>query len=261
VGSFGSTKLYVTWASFFVVIFAVFFYGFGTSEGPDGFRVHAFGATVPQSLLSSVSEFADPMQFVRSVLRAFICWAVPFTFFATAFFRMPGAAAAGTFKGFCLQVLHGAGWGLFYSQLLILPVWAFCARVMGSPLPLPLLLADAHALVLGLQLLIWGLIFNRLIGSNRGVPMLLALGLGALGTKLYYFVDFGGAFGMTPRLVKCLEILNHVLPSSHVAEEPVAWATLVYGVLGTFLLASLLALIPGGDKEGGAATADQQGKK
>jgi hypothetical protein len=122
---------------------------------------------------------------------------------------------------------------------------------MGSPLPLPLLLADAHSLVLGLQLLIWGLIFNRLIGSNRGIPMILALCLGAIGTKLYYFVDFGEAFGMTPRLVKILEVLNHVLPSAHIAEEPVAWATLVFGVLGTFLLAAALSLIPGGAEPAG----------
>jgi hypothetical protein len=248
-------KLFITWASLFVVLFGVFFYGFGTSEGPDGFAVHAFGATVPQSLLSSVSEFADPMQFVRSVLRTFICWAVPFTFFATAFLSMAGAAGTGSIKGFAVWFLHGVGWGLFYSQLLILPVWAFCARVMGSPLPLPLLLADAHALVLGLQLLLWGLILNRLVGSNWGVPMLLTLGLGTIGTKLYYFVDFGEAFGMTPRMVKCLEILNHVLPSSHVAEEAIAWGTLVYGVLGTFLLASLLALIPGGNREEAPAAA------
>jgi hypothetical protein len=251
-------KLYVTWASFFVVLFGVVLYGFGTSNGPNGFAVHAFGATVPQSLLASVSEFADPMQFVRSLLRAFVGWAVPFTFFATAFLSMTGAVAAGTFKGFGLWMLRGVGWGLFYSQLLILPVWAFCARVMGSPLPLPLLLADAHALVLGLQLLIWGLIFNNLVGSNRGVPMLLALGLNTIGTKLYYFVDFGEAFGMSPRLVKCMEVLNHVLPSSHVAEEGIAWTTLVYGVLGTFLLAALLAMIP---KSGAEAAPAADAKK
>jgi hypothetical protein len=249
MGRFGSTKLYIAWASLFAAIFGVLLYGFGTSSGPDGFAVHAFGATVPQGMLASVSEFADPMQFARSALRGFIGWAVPFTFFATAFFQMAGAASAGSPRGFGLWMLRGLGWGLFFSQLLVLPVWAFCARVMGSPLPLPLLLADAHALVLGLQLLIWGLIFNCLVGSNRGVPMLLALGLGAVGTKLHYFVDFGEAFGMTPRLVKVLEVLNHALPSSRIAEEPVALATVAYGVIGTCLLAALLAMIPkgGGD--------------
>jgi len=244
MGSFGSMKLVITWASLFVLLFIVLFLGLGTSAGPDGFAVHAFGATVPQSLLSTMSDFADPMQFVRSMLRTFIGWAVPFTFFATAYFSMADAAEPCKIKDFCLKVLLGAAWGFFYSQLLILPIWAFCARIMGSPLPRPLLLADAHALILGLQLLLWSLILNRAIRSNRGVPMLLTLALGTIGTKLVYFVDFGEAFGMTRGWVKFLEILNHILPSSHVAEESIAWPTLFYGVLGVFLLALLSTLVP-----------------
>jgi hypothetical protein len=255
MGSFGSMKLVIAWASVFVFLFAVLYFGLGASQGPDGLVVRAFGATIPPDLLSSVSEFADPMQFVRSLLRGAIGFAVPFTFFAAAFVPMADAVEARTAKDFCLRVSMGAVWGLFYSQLLILPIWGFCARIMGSPLPLPLLLADAHALILGLQLLLWGLILNRLIRSNRGIPMLLTLGLGAIGTKLYYFVDFGEAFGMSRGLVKFLEVLNQLLPSSHVAEESIAWGTLVFGVLVTFLLALLPVLVPGSRK----ASAGQAG--
>lgn len=244
MGGFGSIRLYATWAAVFVLLSAIFLFGFGTSDGPDGFAVHAFGATVPQSLLASMGEFGDPMQFVRSGLRVFIGWAVPFTFLVTAYSPMAGAAVPGRIKDFCLKVLSGAVWGFFYSQLLILPIWAFCARVMGSPLPLPLALANAHALVLGLQLLAWSVIFNLLIRSNRGVPLALALGLGALGTKLYYFVDFGEAFGISPGWIKLMEILNHALPSSRVAEESIAAGTLAYGVLGSFALATALAAAP-----------------
>jgi len=242
---FGSMKLCITWAAIFVVLFLVLLFGLGTSNGPEGFAIHAFGATVPQNLLASVSQVADPMQFLRSLLRSFIGWTVPFTFLLTAYFNMGDAAESSGVKDFCLEFLIGAAWGLFYSQLLILPVWALCEGVMGSLLPLPLLLADAHALILGLQLLLWGILLNRAVRSNRGVPLLLALGLGAVGTKLVYFVDFGEAFGMTRGLVKFVEILNHFLPSTHVAEEPIAWGTLVYGVLAVFLVLLLLSLLAG----------------
>jgi hypothetical protein len=240
---FGSFKLRVVWASIFVLFFLLLLFGLKTSDGPQGFAIRAFGATIPQHVLASVAEFADPMQYVRSVLRAFIVWAVPFTFLATAYFPLVDAIESDKLKGFFKGLLLGTASGIFYSQLLILPIWAICARLMGSLIPNPLLVADLHALVLGMQLLIWSIIFNRLIRSNRGIAMVLALGLSAIGTKLYYLVDFGEAFGMSAGQVRIAKFLHQFLPSVRVAEDPIAFGTLAYGVVGTLALAALLVLI------------------
>jgi len=249
MNSFGSSKLRIVWASIFVFLFLVFLVGFSTSNGPDGFAIHAFGATVPQNLLASIDSFADPLQLARSLLRTFIGWAVPFTFLVTAYFPLVEAIESDKLKGFFLGVFLGAANGFFFSQLLILPIWAICARIMGSIIPAPLAIADLHAIVLGVQLLIWSVILNRLIRSNRGVSVVLALGLSALGTKLYYLVDFGEMLGMTAGQVKVVEFLTHILPSKHIAEGPVAMSTLTFGILlGTLALAALLVLTPKGKR-------------
>jgi len=245
---FGSPKLCIVWASISVFLFVVFLVGFSTSNGPDGFAIHAFGAAVPQDLLASMDNFADPMQIIRSFLRTFIGWAVPFTFLVTAYFPLVDTIESDKLKGFFSGLLLGAASGFFYSQLLILPVWAICTRILGSIIPMPLAIADLYALVLGLQLLIWSVIFNRLIRSNRGISMVLTLGISALGTKLYYLVDFGEIFGMTAGQVKAAEFLTRFLPSKHIVEGPIAMSTLIFGVLGALALATLLVLIPMGKK-------------
>jgi hypothetical protein len=173
---------------------------------------------------------------------------VPFSFFATAYFTLVDAIESDRLKGFFMGTLMGATSGFFYSQLLILPIWALCARIMGGILPGPLALADLHAIILGLQLLIWGIIFNRLIRSNRGIPMVLALGLSALGTKLYWLVDFGEMLGMGSAQIGAAKFLNYFLPSAHMAEGSVALGTLVFGIACPLALAALLALLPAGKK-------------
>jgi hypothetical protein len=245
---FGSYKLRITWASVALFLFGLFLVGFSTSSGPDGFAIHAFGATIPQDLLAGLSDFADPMQSLRSLLRGFIGWAVPFSFFATAYFPLVDAIESDRLKGFFMGTLWGAASGFFYSQLLILPIWAFCARIMGGIVPGPLALADLHAVILGLQLLIWGIILNRLIRSNRGIPMVLALGLSALGTKLYWLVDFGEVFGMGAAQIGAAKFLNYFLPSARVAEGGVALGTLIFGIACPLALAALLALLPAGKR-------------
>jgi hypothetical protein len=248
MNQFGSPKLRIVWASVSLFLFGLFFVGFSTSNGPDGFAIHAFGATIPQHLLTSLNDFADPMQTMRSLLRGFITWGVPFAFLATAYFPLVDAIESDKLKGFFMGTLLGAANGFFYSQLLILPLWAFCARVMGSIFPGSLALADLHAIILGLQLLIWSIIFNRLIRSNRGISMLLALGLSAIGAKLYWLVDFGEMFGMTTAQIGAVKFLNYFLPSERMAEGPVAMGTLIFGIVCTLALATLLVLLPVGRK-------------
>lgn len=247
---FGSPKLRIVWASISVFLFVLFLIGFSTSDGPDGFSIRAFGVTIPQSLLASMNEFvADPIQLLRSLCRAFIVWTVPFTFLATAYFPLVEAIESDKLKGFLFGNFLGAANGFFYSQLLILPLWAICAKLMGSIVPISLALADLHALILGVQLLIWSIIFNRLIRSNRGISMVLALGLSAIGTKLNYLMDFGEVFGMSAGQLRIVEFLFHFLPSQHVSEAAISASTVFVGIGGAIGLAALMVLMPMGRKK------------
>jgi hypothetical protein len=241
---FGSSKLRIVWASVSIFLFGLFFVGFSTSSGPDGFAIHAFGATISQDLLASMSGLADPAQLLRSALRAFIVWSVPFTFLVSAYPSIVDAIEAYKLRGYFLGGLFGAAHGFYYSQLLILPIWAICARLLGSIVPSPLALADLHALILGAQLLIWSIIFNRLIKSNKGVSLALTLGFGAIGTKLYYLVDFGEMLGMKAGQVKVAEFFYHFLPSQRVPESPISSNTLLIGLIGPLVISVLLVLLP-----------------
>ncbi|MCL1893646.1 MAG: hypothetical protein FWG02_05350 [Holophagaceae bacterium] len=238
----------IVWASISVVMFVAFLVGFSTSDGSGGFAIHVFGATIPQNLLASMSDLADPIQFIRSFLRTLIVWVVPFTFFVTAYFPLVEAIESDKLKGFFLGTILGAANGFFYSQLLIMPIWAICVRIMGSMIPASLALADLHALVLGVQLLVWGIIFNRLIRSNRGIAMVLTFGLSAIGTKLSYLLDFGEVFGMSSSQIKIVDFFYHFLPSEHIADTSIALSTLIYGVCGALLIAALLVILPLGKK-------------
>ena len=241
---FGSSKLRIVWAAVLIFFFGLFLAGLSTSNGPDGFAVRAFGATIPQDLLASMDGLADPAQLLRSVLRGFIVWSVPFAFLAAAYFPIVDLIEAYKLRGCFLGYLFGVAHGLYYSQLLILPIWAISMRLLGSLVPGALALADLHALILGVQLLIWAIIFNRLIASNRGIPLALALGLGAIGTKLYYLVDFGEMLGMKAGMVKVAEFLYHFFPSQRVAENSVAASTLLIGVVVPLAISVLLVFLP-----------------
>ena len=240
---FGSSQLRIVWAAVPIFLFGLFLAGFSTSNGQNGFAVHAFGATISQDLLASMSGLADPAQLLRSALRGFIVWSVPFTFLAAAYFPIVDLIEAYKLRGLFLGALFGTAHGLYYSQLLILPIWAICVRLLGSLIPSALALADLHALILGVQLLIWAIIFNRLIVSNRGIPLALALGLGTIGTKLYYLVDFGEMLGMKPGLVKVAEFLYHFFPSQRVPENAVAANTLLIGIVVPLAISVLLVFL------------------
>jgi len=244
MNNFGSSKLRIVWASVSIFFFGLFLAGFSTSNGPDGFAVHAFGATISQDLLANISGLADPAQLLRSALRGFIVWSVPFTFLAAAYFPIVDLIEAYKLRGYFLGYIFGAAHGFYYSQLLILPIWAICARLLGSLVPGALVLADLHALILGIQLLIWAVIFNRLIVSNRGIPLMLVLGLGAIGTKLYYFVDFGEMLGMKAGLVKAAEFFYHFFPSQRVPENSIAASTILIGVIVPLAISVLLVFLP-----------------
>jgi len=241
---FGSSKLRIVWASVSIFLFGLFFAGFSTSQGPDGFAMHAFGVTLSQDFLANMSGLADPALLLRSALRGFIVWSVPFTFWVAVYSPIVDSIEAYKLRGYFLGSLFGVAHGIYYSQLLILPIWAISARLLGSLVPAALALADLHALILGLQLLIWSIIFNRLVVSNRGIPLALALGLGAIGTKLYYLVDFGEMLGMSAGQVKVAEFFYHFFPSQRVPESPILASTLLVGILIPLALSVLLVFLP-----------------
>jgi hypothetical protein len=149
-----------------------------------------------------------------------------------------GERMKGLFLGTLLAFLHG----LFLSQIMLLPVWAAAQRLVGSPFPPELVKADLLALVLGLQLLLWSNLLMRLLRSNPGLGVLLALALREAGSRLQYFADFGADLGMAPGAVKGLAFLMHLLPSGQVPSDPFSAMALPLSIGGPLVLGFLLML-------------------
>ena len=172
---------------------------------------------------------------------------VPLTILFASFQPASEMAQEKGWKGLLLAPPLGLLHGLFYSQVLILPLWALAFRTLGSFLPGSLALADLNAVVLGLQLLLWSLALGQVLRSNRGLAVLLALGLRVLGGYLSWGGEFLGnpdLFAVPPFLVKTMALLGHLLPTGQVPSDPFAWSALPLSIGGPWLLAVLLSLLP-----------------
>lgn len=241
---FGSSKLRIVWACVALVLAGLALGGIQGFAGPGGTEFRAFGASVPLGAMGIKDNAKDVF---RGALTTAIYGAVPFTILFSAY--QPAA-----------ELLHGQGWkglalgppmgllhGLFFSQVLILPLWALAFRTLGSFLPGPLALADLSAIVLGFQLLLWSLALSLLLRSNHGLAVLLALGLRGLGGLMSWGGEFLGnpdLFSVPPFLVKAMAFLGHLLPTGQVPGDPFSWTALPLSVGGPWLLAGLLLLIP-----------------
>lgn len=241
---FGSSKLRIVWACVALLLAGLALGGIQGFGGPGGSEFRAFGASVPLGAMG----FADSAKDVfRGALITSIYAVVPFTILFSA--QQPatemlhGEGWKGLFLGPPLGLLHG----LFYSQVLILPLWAIAFRTLGSFIPGPLALADLNAVVLGFQLLLWSLAFSLLLRSNWGLAMLLALGLRGLGGLMSWGGEFLGnpdLFAVPPFVVKTMAFLGHLLPTGQVPSDPFAWSALPLSVGAPWVLAGLLLLIP-----------------
>lgn len=241
---FGSSRLRIVWASTALLLAGLALGGIQGFGGPDGTEFRAFGASVPLGAMGILDNARDVF---RGALTTSIYTVVPFTVLFASFRPAADMLQSEGWKGLLLGPLLGLLHGVFYSQVLILPLWAVSFRTLGSFLPGPLALADLNAVVLGFQLLLWSLALGGLLRSNQGLAVLLALGLRGLGGVMSWGGEFLGnpdLFAIPAFLVKTMAFLGHLLPTGQVAGDPLAWTALPLSLGGPWLLAGLLRLLP-----------------
>lgn len=252
---FGSSKVRIGWALAFLFLAGLVFMAVKGEAGDGGSALVVMGTPVPLGMDTLES-------FVTGNLRALLYAAVPLVVLLGGFTplaAMAGSAARGErymglTGGVFLAFLHG----LFLSQVMLLPVWAAAWRLTGHPFPASLLKADGLALLLGLQLLLWAVILMRLLRSNPGLGLLLALLLREVGSRLQYFVDFGQDLGLSAGQTGAIAALHKLLPSGQLPTDAFSAGGLLLSIGGPLLLGFLL-LFPD-PRSGGKRPSAKKGK-
>ena len=250
---FGSSAMRIGWTLAFLFLAGLVFMAVKGQAGDSGATLVVFGTPVPLGM-DTLESYA------LGNLRALVYAAVPLVVLLGGVFPlapMAGSSARGErYSGLTLGTLLAFIHGLFYSQVMLLPVWAAAWRLTGHAFPATLLKADGLALLLGLQLLLWSVIFMRLLRSNPGLGILLALALHEAGARLQYFVDFGQDLGLTAGQASAVAALHKLLPSGQLPSDLFSGRGLLLSLGGPLLL-GLILLFP--DPRSGAKAA--AGKK
>ncbi len=234
---FGSSRLRIVWACVFLLLTGLVLAGIRS----DGTNLLVFGGAIPKGD-ETINTYAT------ANLGVLVYWVVPFVILMGGFLGMAGALGASSFGERIKGLFVATGWafihGLFLSQVALIPLWAAAWKLLGTPFPAALLQADLLGLLLGLQLLLWSAILMRIVQSNAGLAVLLALLLKEIGSKLVYIVEFGEQLGFSARGVKAVGAVVNILPSGQIPSDPFALSALPLSVGGPLLLAALLCAMP-----------------
>lgn len=104
-----------------------------------------------------------------------------------------------------------------------------------------------HAVILGLQLLLWALFLARILTSNPGWGLLLSFALSTLGRYLTWGGEYLGdpdLFQVPAFLVKAMATLGKLLPTGQLSSDPMAWTALPLSIGGPLVLLVLLLMLP-----------------
>lgn len=238
---FGSSLFRIVWACVCLLLAGLVLGGI-QGFGGDGSQLVVFGTGIPLG-------FQDAKPYVTEGLGRLIYTVVPAVILLGAFLPVAewtSAAAKGErFKGLFMGLGLALAHGLFLSQLAMLPMLAASYRLLGSPFSPLILQADLNALLLGLQLLLWTVALAQVVKSNRGIAILLAYVLAAVGKLLAWVGEYGQDLEMPRALVKSMSFLGHLLPTESLPTDPLAWNALPLSIGGPLALAMLLLLLPG----------------
>ncbi|WP_243317386.1 hypothetical protein [Geothrix paludis] len=243
---FGSSKLRIGWTLVCLFLAGLVFMAIRGQQGPDGSQVVVFGTAVPLGA-ESLKDYA------LGGLQGVMYWLVSLVVLLGAFgpvSQWTAAASRGErLKGFFAGTGLGFAHGLFLSQVALLPVWTLSWRLIGQAWPPELLRADLHGLLLGLQMLLWGVLLSRLLKSSAGLALLLTLLLRELGPRLSFFLDFGQDLGWSAGQVKVLEVFVRLLPMAQLPSDPFSPLALPLSIGGPLVLGALAMLLPAGGRK------------
>ena len=255
---FGSSKLRIGWTLAFLFLAGLVFMAVKGQAGDGGSALVVLGTPVPLGMDTLES-------YVVGNLRGLILAAVPLVVLLGGFAGLAPMATAPArgerFTGLTVGVFFALLHGLFLSQVMLLPAWAAALRLTGHPFPAELLKADGLAVLLGLQLLLWSMILMRLLRSNPGLGLLMALLLHEVGARLQYFVDFGQDLGLSAGQAGAVATLHRFLPSGQLPSDPFSGAGLLVSIGGPLALGFLVLFFnPGSGKAPAKKAAMKKGK-
>jgi len=239
VDRFGSSKLRIVWTCIFLLLTGLVL---GSLQGFNGDgQLVLFGTGIPMG-------FEDPKPYAIDNLGRMIYSVVPAIILLGGFIPLGDWLASGArperFKGLLLgsglAFLHG----LFLSQMTILPMLAASYRLLGNPFAPSMLLADANAVLLGLQLLLWAGALGLVLKSNRGLAIVLAYAFHEMGRIMAWGGEFLGDLDVPKGVVKTMAFLGKSFPSGQLPSDALAWKALPFSLGVPLALAALLLLLP-----------------
>ncbi len=252
---FGSSRLRIVW-TLVSLLLAGLALGSIQGFGPDSSQLVIFrtaipvGSDAPGIALENLSRFIYTLMPAILVLGGFLAlsdW-------------MSSGSRGERFKGLLLGTLLAFVHGLFLSQVAMLPVLAAAFKFFGNPLGHAgmtgpwnrILQADLNGVILGLQLLLWTGVLGLLLKSNRGLAILGAYSLAAIGKILAWVGEWGADLELPKWVVKSSAFLGHTLPTESLPSDALAWSALPLAIGGPILLAALLLLLPSKSGKGPA---------
>lgn len=246
---FGSSRLRIVW-TLASLLLAGLVLGSIQGFGPDASQLVIFRTAIPIG--------SDAPGIATENLSRLVYTLVPAIIVLGGFLALgewlASASRGERFKGLLLGTLLAFLHGLFLSQTAMLPILAAAFKFFGASGgqgPATggawgrILQADLNGTLLGLQLLLWSGALGLVVKSNRGLTILGAYALAAIGKILAWVGEWGVDLEFPKWGIKTAGFLGHVLPAETLPSDALAWSALPLAIGGPFLLAALLLLLPG----------------
>lgn len=245
---FGSSRLRIVWALASLLLTGL---ALGSIQGfgPNGTQMVIFRTAIPIG--------SDAPGIAVENLGRLIYTLVPAILVLGGFLPLGEWMSSGSrgecFKALFLGTALALAHGLFLSQVAMLPVLASAFKFFGNPLSQAgttgpwnrILQADLNGVILGLQLLLWAGALGLVLKSNRGLAILGAYALAAVGKILAWIGEWGIDLELPPWGVKAAAFLGHAFPTESLPSDALAWSALPLAIGGPLALAALLLLLPG----------------
>jgi hypothetical protein len=246
---FGSSRLRIVWALVSLLL-AGLALGAVQGFGPDGSQLVILRTPVPVGSNAPGIATESICRLIYTGIPAIILLG---GFLATGEWMAAGSRGErfqGLLLGSVLALLHG----LFLSQVALLPVLAAAFRFFGSPFGRAveqsgawnrILQADLNGMILGLELLLWAGVLGLIVKSNRGLSILFAYVLAAMGRIATWAGEWGADLELPKWFVKATALIGHMLPTDSLPSDALAWTALPLAIGSPLVLSALLLLLPG----------------
>ena len=241
MNNFGSSRLRICWAGFYIFLTGMVFACVRDFETTGG-RFIIFGIESPLG-------FDNPKPYVVESLGRAIYTVVPAIILLGGFVQLGDwittGGRVGRYRWLAVGSIFAFLHGVLLSQLAILPILAAGYRLLGNPFVSSVVVADINALILGLQLLLWAAALSLILKSNRGLTVFCVYVLGEIGRVMTWGGEFLGYLEVNKFITSIMTFFGQALPSNQLPSDPIAWTTLYVSLGAPLLFAALLILLPG----------------